>query len=699
MTVLNYEVRDGIAIAWLRNPPVNGLSFELRRAIVNAVDTANDDANVRALVLIGDGESFSGGADIRELGTPKMMASPSLVEVAEQLELSQKPVIAAVHGNCMGGGFEVALGCHYRVAAQDAKLSLPEVKLGLLPGAGGTQRLPRLAGLEVATNMIVSGEPVAAPMLGMLGVFNQVVAADTLLETALTFAAKIADVRPLPRVSQRSVQHPNPEGYLGFMRTSLRQMAPAYPAPLKCLEAVRASIEKPFEQGMATERRLFGELLLSPESMSLRHFFFAEREASRVEGLTDDVQPAVIKSVGIVGAGTMGGGIAMNFLNAGIPVKLLELREEALEKGIQVVRGNYQVQVDKKKLKAEKLEARMALLTGTLSYDELGDCDLIIEAVFEDMGVKEKVFRELDRVAKPDAILASNTSNLDVNRIASFTNRPEQVLGLHFFSPANVMKLLEVVRGDKTSVQTLATAMKLAKTIRKVAVISGVCDGFIGNRMVGPYSLAAGYLLEEGASPQQIDQALEKFGFAMGPFRMGDLAGNDIGWAVRKRKLEENPDLSYPKIADRICELGRFGQKTGLGWYRYEGRHALPDPEVTAMILTYREELGIVPREISDEEIVSRCVLALVNEGARILDEGIAARASDIDLVYIYGYGFPVYRGGPMHYASQLGLSNVEHTLRRYARSSYGDTTHWQPAPLISSLAAQGSGFTAIDFK
>ena len=699
MTTIKYEVREGVAIAWLRNPPVNGLSYELRRDIVAALDTANDDASVRALVLIGEGAGFSAGADIREIGTPKMIASPSVAEVAAALELSEKPVLAAIHGQCMGGGLEVVLGCHYRIATQDAKVSLPEVKLGLLPGAGGTQRLPRIAGLEVATNMIVSGEPVAAPILGMLGVFDQIVAPDSLLESALAFADKVADRRPLPRVSEREVKHPNPEGFLGFMRTSLRSMAPAYPAPLKCLEAVRASVEKPFSEGMSVERKLFGELILSPESISLRHFFFAEREASRVKGLSDEVQPQDIRQVGIVGAGTMGGGIAMNFLNAGIPVKILELRQEALDKGIQVLRGNYQAQVDKKKLKPEKLEARMGLLSSTLSYEDLGDCDLIIEAVFEEMGVKEKVFRELDRVAKPSAILASNTSNLDINRIAAFTGRPGQVLGLHFFSPANVMKLLEVVRGDKTSLRTLATAMKLAKTIRKVAVISGVCDGFIGNRMIGPYSLAAGYLVEEGASPQQIDQALEKFGFAMGPFRMGDLAGNDIGWAVRKRLVAENPDLAYPKIVDKLCELGRFGQKTGSGWYRYEGRNAIADPEVAEMIDAYRAEIGVTVRQISDDEIVSRCVLALVNEGARILEDGIAARASDIDLVYIYGYGFPVYRGGPMHYASQLGLSQVERTLRQYQRHSHGSTGHWEPAPLISSLAAQGKNFNATDIQ
>ncbi|MGY2284480.1 3-hydroxyacyl-CoA dehydrogenase NAD-binding domain-containing protein [Pseudomonas gingeri] len=699
MTTLNYEVREGIAIAWLHNPPVNGLNYALRRDILTVLDWANDDTHVQALVLIGDGKGFSAGADIREFGTAQVTASPGLVEVVTALESNEKPVIAAVHGHCMGGGLEVALACHYRIATLDAQLSLPEVKLGLLPGAGGTQRLPRLAGLEMATNMIVFGEPVAASVLGKLGVFDQVVAVDALLKSTLAFAAVIAEKRPLPRASEREVNHPNPEGFLGFMRTSLRALDPAYPAPLKCLEAVQASVDKPFAEGMLTERRLFAELLVSPQSIALRHVFFAERLTSHVKNSSDEVQPQEIRQVGIVGAGTMGGGIAMNFLNAGIPVKLLEVHPQALDKGIEVLRGNYQVQVDKKKLAPEKLEARMALLSGTLMYGDLSDCDLIIEAVFEDMGVKEKVFRELDRVAKPGAILASNTSNLDVDRIAAFTERPGQVLGLHFFSPANVMKLLEIIRGEKTSLQTLATATKLAKIIRKVAVISGVCDGFIGNRMVAPYSVAAGYLLEEGASPQQIDQALEKFGFAMGPFRMGDLAGNDIGWAVRKRKLEETPGLVYPRIFDRICELGRFGQKTGFGWYRYEGRNARVDEQVTAMIDAYRVESGIPQRTITDDEIVSRCVLALVNEGARILEEGIAARASDIDLVYIYGYGFPRHRGGPMHYASHIGLNQVERTLRRYQQCSYGATEHWEPAPLIRSLAAGGKSFNATDVQ
>lgn len=695
MSKVSYDVSNGVAILKMCNPPVNSLSFELRKDLLAAVEAARADAAVNAIVLIGDANGFCAGADINEFSTGGAAKSPNPHEVHFSIELSEKPIVAAIHGNCMGGGFELAMCCHYRVATEDAKLSLPEVKLGLLPGRGGTQRLPRLVGLEMATNMIVSGEPVAASVLGELGALDQVVPADKLLESALAYAAKVAELRPIPLASSKKVKHPDYEGYLGFMRNSLRPAAASNPAPLKCLDAIRAAVEQAFKAGLETEERIFQELMCTPVSIALRHYFFAEREARHIEGLGDDVKPLSIRSVGIIGAGTMGGGIAMNFLNAGIPVTILELKQEALDKGIQVVRKNYQIQVDKKKLKADKLEARMALLSGTLEYESLSGCDLIIEAVFEDMGVKEKVFRELDRVAKPGAILASNTSNLDVNTIASFTKRPESVLGLHFFSPANVMKLLEIVRGDKTSLQALATAMELAKRIRKVAVVAGVCDGFIGNRMLGPYLMAAAYLVEEGASPQQVDRALERFGFAMGPFRMGDLAGGDIGLAVRKRKVAEDPNFQYPQFLDQVAEMGRYGQKTGKGMYLYQGRNAEADPDIDALLESYRLEMGIEPRAISDDEIISRCLLALANEGAKILEDGIAARASDLDIVYIYGYGFPAYRGGPMHYASSLGLNEVALTLRHIANTARGNRAQWEPARLITTLAEQGKTFSS----
>ena len=467
------------------------------------------------------------------------------------------------------------------------------------------------------------------------------------------------------------------------------------PAPLKCVEAVEAATKMKFNDGLAKERELFINLMWTPESRALRHLFFAERAASKINDVPADTPKRDIKAVGVIGAGTMGGGIAMNFLNAGIPVTILETKQEALDRGLATIRKNYEAQVKKGKLAQDKYEARMALLKPTLSYDDLKDVDLVIEAVFEDMGVKEQVFKKLDEVLKPGAILASNTSTLDLNQIAAFTKRPQDVVGLHFFSPANVMKLLEVVRGEKTAHDVLATVMALAKKIRKVAVVAGVTDGFIGNRMIEQYGRQAGFLLDEGATPQQVDKAIEKFGFAMGPFRMGDLAGNDIGWAIRKRRAVEKPDMRYSKTADLLCEKGRFGQKTGAGWYDYEPgkREPIVNQEVLDMIEQHRKDIGITPRKISDEEIVQRLVLSLVNEGARIVEEGFAQRASDIDIVYLYGYGFPFWRGGPMNYANELGLFNVVETMKRFAQNPHDDAQFWQPAALLAQLAKEGKQF------
>jgi 3-hydroxyacyl-CoA dehydrogenase len=472
-------------------------------------------------------------------------------------------------------------------------------------------------------------------------------------------------------------------------------MAKNLPAPLKCIDAVENATKMKFEQGLAAEREIFANLMLTPESRALRHLFMAERAASKIPDVPEDTPKRDIKTVGVVGAGTMGGGITMNFLNAGIPVTLLEMKQEALDRGIATIRKNYEAQVRKGKLAQDKYDQRMSLLKTTLSYDDLKACDLVIEAVFEEMGVKQKVFEKLDEIAKPGAILASNTSTLDVNKIASFTKRPQDVVGMHFFSPANVMKLLEVVRGEKTGKDVLATVMAIAKKIRKTAVVSGVCDGFIGNRMIEQYSRQAGFLLDEGATPQQVDKAIEKFGFAMGPFRMGDLAGNDIGWAIRKRRAVERAGMKYSKTADKLCELGRFGQKTGAGWYDYkEGkRDAIPSRLVEDMIAAHRKELGIEPRKISDEEIVHRLVFALVNEGAHILEDGIASKASDIDMVYITGYGFPIFRGGPMLYADQVGLFNVVQAMKRFAKNPRDDAKFWEPAPLLARLAAEGKSF------
>ena len=599
----------------------------------------------------------------------------------------------------MGGGLELALGCHYRIAAPGCNVALPEVKLGLLPGAGGTQRLPRALGVEPALNMIVSGEPVKSELLAMVPgqkLFDKMAASlDTLAAEALAFAQEVAAVRPLPLVRNLPCRHPQGDAYFQFARNMVKGMAKNYPAPAKCVDAVQAATQKKFIDGMLFERELFINLMWTPESRALRHLFMAERAASKIADVPADTPQRSIQSIAIIGAGTMGGGIAMNFLNAGLPVKMLEMKQDALDRGIATIRKNYEAQVKKGKLKQDKYEQRMSLLSTTLSYDDLKAADMVIEAVFEEMGVKEKVFKELDRVMKPGAILASNTSTLDVNQIAAFTKRPQDVVGLHFFSPANVMKLLEVVRAAQTGKDVMATVMAVAKKIRKTAVVSGVCDGFIGNRMIEQYGRQGGFLLDEGCTPAQVDKAMEKFGMAMGPFRMGDLAGNDIGWAIRKRRYTEQPGMKYSKTADLLCEKGRFGQKTGAGWYDYVPgkRDAIPNAEVVAMIDAHRQSLGITPRKISDEEIVQRLVFSLVNEAAHILEEGIAAKAGDIDIAYVFGYGFPAYRGGPMNYANEVGLFNVVQAMQRFALNPLDDAAFWQPAPLLARLVAEGKTF------
>ncbi|MES2980225.1 MAG: 3-hydroxyacyl-CoA dehydrogenase NAD-binding domain-containing protein, partial [Pseudomonadota bacterium] len=641
----HYEVKGSVAVITLDNPPVNGLGHATRRSITDGLSKANDDQAVKAIVITGAGKAFSGGADIKEFGTTKAMNEPNLLSVILAVENSAKPVVAAIHSVCMGGGLELALGCHYRIAAPGCLMALPEVKLGLLPGAGGTQRLPRVLGVEPALNMIVSGEPVKSELLAQIPkqkLFDKLAgSAETLAAEAMELAQQVADVRPLPLVRNLPCKHPQGDAYFQFARNMVKGMAKNFPAPLKCVDAVEAATKQKFDEGMRQEREIFTNLMWTPESRALRHIFMAERAASKIPDVPADTPKRDIRSIAVIGAGTMGGGIAMNFLNAGIPVKMLEMKQEALDRGIATIRKNYESQVKKGKLKQDKYEQRMSLLSTTLSYDDLSDADMVIEAVFEEMGVKEKVFKELDRVMKPGAILASNTSTLDMNQIASFTKRPQDVIGTHFFSPANIMKLLEVVRGEKTAKDVLATVMALGKKIKKTSVVSGVCDGFIGNRMIEQYSRQAGFLLEEGCTPAQVDKAVEKFGFAMGPFRMGDLAGNDIGWAIRKRRYVEKPDLKYSKTADLLCELGRFGQKTGAGWYDYVPgkRDAIPSALVEDMVEKHRAALGVTPRKVSDEEIVQRLVYSLVNEGAHILEEGIASKASDIDMVYLTGYG------------------------------------------------------------
>jgi 3-hydroxyacyl-CoA dehydrogenase len=697
MSKLSFEVRSGVAVLKLDNPPVNSLGHELRQAIVEGLERANADPAVEALVLIGSGAGFSGGADIREFGTPKAIAHPNLRAVLGEIEASAKPVIAAIGGVCMGGGLELALACHYRVGAPAAKIALPEVKLGLLPGAGGTQRLPRILGVEAALNMIVSGATVPSEKLRGTPLFDAFGDGD-LLESALGLARKvITDKLPLKRVRDLTINMPNAEAYLQFARNTVKTVAGPYPAPLACVEAVAAAVDKPFDTGLQRERELFTTLMLSPESAALRHIFQAERAASHLIGVPDDTPVRPIARIGVIGAGTMGGGITMSAINAGLPVVLLETQQDALDRGLANIRRNYQSALRKGTLNEASLAQRLALITPTLDYAQLRDVDLVIEAVFENMDVKRQVFQTLDGTVRQGAILASNTSALNLDEIANFTRRPQDVIGLHFFSPANVMRLLEVVRGAKTANDVLNTAMRLSKTMGKIAVVSGVCDGFIGNRMLARYGAAAHDLIMAGALPQQIDAALQEFGMAMGPFRVGDLAGLDIGWALRKRRSAEFPDRDFSTVADVLCEAGRFGQKTGAGWYRYEpgSRHPVPDPKVTAIIEEYRRKKGVTPRTVGAQEIVERCIYALINEGARIIEDRIAQRSSDIDLVYLNGYGFPAYRGGPMFYADTVGLHEIARALERIAAQPGGDAAFWTPAPLLARLAHQGQTFSA----
>ena len=691
---VSIRVQGPVAVLSMNRPPVNSLGYDLRAGIADALDAANADPAVQAIVLIGTARAFSAGADVTEFGMPKGAKEPNLRVVIEMLENSPKPVIGAISGQCLGGGLELAMGCHFRVALADAQLGLPEVKIGLLPGAGGTQRLPRLIGLEAALNMIVSGASVAAAQFAGSPLVDKIIDGD-LVAGAIAFAEEVIEKKlPLRRARDLKVNDPQGEAFLQFARNTVGAMSKNFPAPMKCLEAVAASYGKTFEQGVAAEREGFLSLMASPESKALRHAFIAERAAAKIPNLPADTALRTIASVGVIGAGTMGGGITMNFLNAGIPVVLLEMKQEALDKGLAIIRRNYENSMKKGKLKPEQVEQRMAMVTGTLSYDAFADVDLVIEAVFENMDVKKTVFETLDRVCKPGAILASNTSYLNIDTIAGFTKRPADVLGLHFFSPANVMRLLEVVRGAQTAPDVLATSMAMAKKIKKIAVVSGVCDGFIGNRMLARYGAAAQGLLNAGALPQQIDGALQKYGMAMGPFRMGDLAGLDIGWATRKRKAAEAGLEMKPGVADKLAEAGRFGQKTGAGYYRYEAgkRDPIPDPVTEALVTEYRAANGITPRKISDDEVVERGIFALVNEGARILEEGIAARASDLDVCYLFGYGFPLHRGGPMLYADTVGLPNVVRALRRFAAEPGADAS-WQPAPLLVRLADEGKTF------
>ena len=697
MAFADYTSQRAVAVITLKNPPVNALGLGLRRAIADGVERAANDASIRAIVIVGSGNAFCGGADVSEFGRPVMAASPSLWDLFALIENSPKPVVAAINGLALGGGLELALACHYRVAAAAAQIGLPEVKLGLLPGAGGTQRLPRLVGVERALNMILSGNPVSARELAGTDLLDSTSDGDV-AGAAIAFAERaVAEKMPLKKARDITISASNAEALLKFSRGAVAPLAKNYPAPLKCIDAVEAAVFKPFDEGMKIEQSIFMELMSTTESKALRHAFFATRAAAKIPDVPSSTPLRAIKSVAVIGAGTMGGGIAMNFANAGIPVTVLETAQAALDKGLGTVRKNYENTLKKGRLSQEEFDKRIKKITGTLSYDDLKSADLVIEAVFEDMQVKKQVFEKLDKVAKSGAILASNTSTLDVNKIADFTQRPQDVIGLHFFSPANVSKLLEIVRGAKSANDVVATSMAVSKQIKKVGVISGVCDGFIGNRMMNAYFRQMELLLDVGALPAQIDKALEKFGFAMGPFRVSDLAGNDILWYIRKRLYVEYPDRVFSKTPDRICELGRFGQKTGAGWYDYKPgeRTAVPSELVNNIVLEESAKLGITRRQISEEEIVQRALYSLINEGARILEEGIALRASDIDVVYLTGYGFPDFRGGPLFYADTVGLPNILRTMREFAKGYQPDG--WEPAPLLAKLAAEGKTFAGLD--
>lgn len=695
-----YAKNDNVAIITLRNPPVNALSYPMRVEVMAALRKAQADTSIDAIVLVGDGKAFCGGADINEFDKPEAGAEPTAWTLISALEQSDKPVVAAIHAVCMGGGFEVALGCHYRVAATGTQFAFPEVRLGLLPGAGGTQRLPRALDVESALNMIVSGKSIPAELLNALPgqkLLDKLSASnETLLQDAIAVAKEAAiqvkEQGEPPKLRNQPARHPQREAFFGFFRTSVSAAFPKSEAAQLCITCVEAATTKSFDEGMIEERKHFMSLLASPDFRGLKHVFLAEKAAGKLTlSGTGEAKPTLrkIEQIAVIGAGLMGGGIAMNFLNAGIPVTILELTQDALDKGVAKIRSTYESQVAKRKLTPEKLSARMALLKPSLSYADISQADLIIEAVIEDMGVKEKVFKQIDEVAKSGAILASNTSTLDLNKIAAFTKRPADVVGLHFFSPAHVMTLLEVVRGEQTSDAVMATVMALAPKIRKTAVVSGVCDGFIGNRMINALIRQTGHLIDEGASPQQIDQAMEKFGMHMGPFRVGDMAGNDVGWLIKQRHAVERPDLRYSKISDRLYKLGRHGMKAGAGWYDYvPGRR---DPIVSevmaAEIEAHRAEINVTPRKISSKEIVERLVYALVNEGARILEEGIATRASDIDIIYILGYGFPAWRGGPMHYANEVGLNEVLATIKRFQANPLAEPEFWKPAASLQALA------------
>ncbi|MDQ3075291.1 MAG: 3-hydroxyacyl-CoA dehydrogenase NAD-binding domain-containing protein [Pseudomonadota bacterium] len=671
-----------ILVVTSNNPPVNALGAAVRQGLVAAIEQAEGDEAIKAVVIRCEGQTFFAGADITEFGKPPVM--PWLPEVVDRIENCAKPVVAAIHGTALGGGLEIALGCHYRVAVPSAKLGVPEVKLGLLPGAGGTQRLPRVAGVLKALEMVTGGGMISAKEAYDIGLVDRLIEGD-LQQHAVAYADEVKDIRPLAKSSERQdkVEGIHASVFDDFRKANARKFR-GFDAPEANIKAVEAAVAKPYAEGVMDERRLFMELMSGKQARAQQYFFFAERKASKIDGIPDDTRPRDIKRVGVIGAGTMGGGISMNFLSAGIPVTIVEMAQDALDRGTGVMRKNYEATAAKGKMTGEQVSQAMGALTPTLDFDALADCDLIIEAVFEQMEVKKDIFGRLDTIAKPGAILASNTSYLNVDEIAASTSRPQDVVGLHFFSPANIMKLLEVVRGEKTAPDVLVTAMALAKRIKKVAVVAGVCHGFIGNRMLMPRQVEATKLLLEGATPEQVDRVHVEFGMPMGPFQMADLAGVDIGWHRDPSRIEN--------IRDALAAEGRWGQKKNAGFYDYDDkRRPTPSPRVQEIIDDFRGREGVEKRDISDQEITERTLYTMVNEGAKILEEGMAQRASDIDVVWIYGYGWPVWRGGPMHWADSEGLDTIVAGLKNQEERMGGDFSF---SKLLLDKAEKGEKFT-----
>ena len=695
--LVEYAVRDGVAVIAVNNPPVNALSVGVPQGIVDGVARAGADPAVGAIVLVGAGRGFIAGADISEFFNPPAGENATIFDAMDALEGASLPVVAGIHGAALGGGLEVALACHYRCGAAGSQYGLPEVKLGLLPGAGGTQRLPRLIGPERALPLIVGGDFVPDEKARALGIVDRLVDGD-IVDGAVAWARELADSgAPLRRIRDIATPKPANPAFFDDFRKSIARRQRGFLAPFNIVECVRAAVELPFDEGMARERALFDECHKSDKARAQIHLFFAERAAGKIPDVPRTTPTRKVERAAVLGAGTMGGGIAMNFVNVGIPVTLVEQNDEALRRGLAVIRGNYEATAAKGRIAAADVETRMGLIEPTTDYGRIAAADIVVEAVFEEMDIKKEVFRKIDGIARDGAILATNTSTLDVNEIAAVTRRPEAVIGMHFFSPANVMRLLENVRGEKSAPGTIATAMAVGKRIGKVPVLVGVCDGFVGNRMLAHYGRQAHDMIIEGALPQQVDGALYEFGLAMGPFAMGDLAGLDVGWRIRKRRMAElGLNRSDDPVGDALCEKGRYGQKTGAGWYRYDkgSRAPRPDPEVEAMIVAESERRGVARRDIGAEEIVERCMYQLVNEGAEILEEGIALRAGDIDAIYANGYGFPRWRGGPMFYADTVGLRTVYDAVSRYY-DTLGEA--WRPAPLLERLARAGETFNDVN--